>query len=63
MKFGVVTFPGSNCDHDLIYALKDNLGQQGAQRRGRLRFRGRGRRAGRPHGHDPDGRGWRGGSR
>lgn len=28
MKFGVVTFPGSNCDHDLVYALRDNLGQQ-----------------------------------
>lgn len=22
MKFGVITFPGSNCDHDLIYALE-----------------------------------------
>lgn len=27
MKFGVVTFPGSNCDHDLIYALRNSLGQ------------------------------------
>lgn len=27
MKFGVVTFPGSNCDADLIYALRTNLGQ------------------------------------
>lgn len=26
MKFGVITFPGSNCDHDLIYSLKVNLG-------------------------------------
>jgi len=23
MKLGVVTFPGSNCDHDLIYVLRD----------------------------------------
>ena len=22
MKFGVVVFPGSNCDHDMIYSLK-----------------------------------------
>lgn len=28
MKFGVVTFPGSNCDQDLIYALQENLGQR-----------------------------------
>jgi phosphoribosylformylglycinamidine synthase subunit PurQ / glutaminase len=28
MKFGVVTFPGSNCDQDLIYALSTNLGQR-----------------------------------
>lgn len=21
MKFGIITFPGSNCDHDMIYAL------------------------------------------
>ncbi|MEY4658754.1 MAG: hypothetical protein RJB36_520, partial [Bacteroidota bacterium] len=28
MKFGVVTFPGSNCDQDMIYVLKDMLGQQ-----------------------------------
>lgn len=27
MKFGVVIFPGSNCDHDAIYALSRNLGQ------------------------------------
>jgi phosphoribosylformylglycinamidine synthase subunit PurQ / glutaminase len=27
MKFGVVTFPGSNCDHDALYALAVNLGQ------------------------------------
>lgn len=26
MKFGVVVFPGSNCDHDAYYALKHNLG-------------------------------------
>lgn len=28
MKFGVITFPGSNCDDDLIYALRTNLGQE-----------------------------------
>lgn len=28
MKFGVVTFPGSNCDEDMIYALETNLGQE-----------------------------------
>lgn len=27
MKFGVITFPGSNCDQDMIYVLKDLLGQ------------------------------------
>jgi len=27
MKFGVVTFPGSNCDQDMIYVLQDILGQ------------------------------------
>jgi len=28
MKFGVVVFPGSNCDDDTIYALRVNLGQE-----------------------------------
>jgi len=27
MKFGVVVFPGSNCDEDLVYTLQDVLGQ------------------------------------
>ncbi|MFM7311447.1 MAG: phosphoribosylformylglycinamidine synthase subunit PurQ [Flavobacteriales bacterium] len=27
MKFGVVVFPGSNCDEDLVYTLKDILHQ------------------------------------
>ncbi len=27
MKFGVVVFPGSNCDHDAWYAVSRNLGQ------------------------------------
>lgn len=27
MKFGVVIFPGSNCDHDALYAIESNLGQ------------------------------------
>jgi hypothetical protein len=26
MKFGVVVFPGSNCDHDAWYAFSQNLG-------------------------------------
>lgn len=28
MKFGVITFPGSNCDHDAIYATGTCLGEQ-----------------------------------
>ena len=28
MKFGVVTFPGSNCDQDMLYVLREKLGQQ-----------------------------------
>ena len=28
MKFGVVTFPGSNCDHDCYHALKHVLDQE-----------------------------------
>ncbi len=28
MKFGVVIFPGSNCDEDIIYVLEKLLGQQ-----------------------------------
>jgi phosphoribosylformylglycinamidine synthase len=27
MKFGVVIFPGSNCDHDMIYTFRDILQQ------------------------------------
>lgn len=27
MKFGVVTFPGSNCDQDMVYVLRDILKQ------------------------------------
>ncbi|MFZ9241543.1 MAG: phosphoribosylformylglycinamidine synthase subunit PurQ, partial [Chitinophagaceae bacterium] len=27
MKFGVVVFPGSNCDRDMIGALRNDLGQ------------------------------------
>jgi len=27
MRFGVVVFPGSNCDHDAWYAVSRNLGQ------------------------------------
>lgn len=26
MKFGVITFPGSNCDHDMLYVLKNIMG-------------------------------------
>src|SRR5580658_3586521 len=28
MKFSVVVFPGSNCDHDAWYAVSHNLGQE-----------------------------------
>lgn len=28
MKFGVVVFPGSNCDEDLVYTLQDVLSQE-----------------------------------
>src|SRR5882757_7564617 len=28
MKFGVIVFPGSNCDHDAFYAVSANLGQK-----------------------------------
>ena len=28
MKFGVVVFPGSNCDQDIIYVLETIMGQQ-----------------------------------
>jgi len=28
MKIGVVTFPGSNCDQDMIYVLRNNLKQE-----------------------------------
>lgn len=27
MKFGVITFPGSNCDQDMIYVLETAMGQ------------------------------------
>ncbi len=28
MKFGVIVFPGSNCDDDLVYVLSEVMGQQ-----------------------------------
>ena len=28
MKFGIVIFPGSNCDHDIIYVLKKIMKQE-----------------------------------
>lgn len=31
MKFGVITFPGSNCDNDLFFTLKENLDQEVVQ--------------------------------
>lgn len=31
MKFGVVIFPGSNCDHDALYAIKHNLGEEAVE--------------------------------
>lgn len=30
-KFGVVIFPGSNCDQDMIYVLRDIMGQEVAE--------------------------------
>src|SRR5258708_16133108 len=27
MNFGVIVFPGSNCDHDAWYAIQHNVGQ------------------------------------
>lgn len=27
MRFGVIVFPGSNCDHDAFYVLRDVMGQ------------------------------------
>src|SRR6266545_6174841 len=29
MKFGIVTFPGSNCDYDTMHAVVDVLGEEG----------------------------------
>jgi phosphoribosylformylglycinamidine synthase len=29
MKFGIVTFPGSNCDYDAYHAVVDGLGEEG----------------------------------
>lgn len=31
MKFGVVIFPGSNCDHDMIYTLESIMGHEVVQ--------------------------------
>lgn len=28
MKFGIIVFPGSNCDRDMLHALRDDLGQE-----------------------------------
>lgn len=28
MKFGIIVFPGSNCDRDMEHALRDDLGQE-----------------------------------
>ena len=28
MKFGIVTFPGSNCDYDAYHVVVDQLGEQ-----------------------------------
>ena len=28
MKFGVVVFPGSNCDMDMVYVLKNIMNQE-----------------------------------
>jgi phosphoribosylformylglycinamidine synthase I len=31
MKFGVITFPGSNCDQDMVYVLETIMGQEVVQ--------------------------------
>ncbi len=28
MKFGVIVFPGSNCDQDMVYTLREKMGQE-----------------------------------
>ena len=28
MKFGIVVFPGSNCDHDAYRAIRESLGEE-----------------------------------
>ena len=28
MKFGIIVFPGSNCDRDMMHALRDDLNQE-----------------------------------
>ena len=28
MKFGIVTFPGSNCDYDAYHAVTEILGEE-----------------------------------
>ena len=28
MKFGIIVFPGSNCDRDMMHALRDDLQQE-----------------------------------
>ena len=28
MRFGIVTFPGSNCDYDAFHAVQDVLGEE-----------------------------------
>ena len=28
MKFGIIVFPGSNCDRDMMHALQDDLKQE-----------------------------------
>ena len=41
MKFGVIVFPGSNCDHDALYAVRDNLGPAGGIHLARFATAGR----------------------
>ncbi len=31
MRIGVVTFPGSNCNMDIVHALKDSLGYEAVE--------------------------------
>ena len=42
MKFGVIIFPGSNCDHDAYHVISKHVGQPVAVRRPVVRPAGAG---------------------